>query len=204
MTSPIPFDYNIFYNYYKDTNNLKIDPTPRTSKYFENYKIKYDNKNEKYIEIKGKRVYVKVKPNNKILFSILEESDEPNIYWDDHYHFGIVRDFGYTPRNSTIKQPKIIADAVYFHKTIQDPHNKTRKNCYFLLNQDIRNIQYYDCLESVDGKMGIRFPIETEDYEFIKEIIQRPFIGKKLGGKKRKTVCKKIKRNKTIRKNIKI
>jgi hypothetical protein len=193
MTTPIPFDYDTFYDYYTNLNNLKIDRNRSYVKYYflkkekdiRNSKIILIRKRKsgKYIEINNTRLYVEFlnNYNKSIIFSILRESEEPGVFWDDHFHFGIHDRF------------KNYNNVIYFHKTTQnkESRNKDSNNCYFLSGQNIEDIKDYDCLQTVSDIMNDHFPLAADDFTYIKEIIQRPFIGKRLGGKKRKTIRKK-------------
>lgn len=187
---PLIFDYNTFYNYYKDPSNINIDLNPPIFRYFKRHRIFTAIKNNYIILKDGTRIYIDNSSTGGILFTIYDPSDLNN--WDNHFHFGIESNF--SCRNPACTD----SSAIYFHKTIQSTNGKIPKNCYFRVNQNIENIEDIDCLETTSNKMRNRFPIGSKDLEFIKEIIQRPF-KPHFGGKTRKNIILR-KRRKTKRK----
>lgn len=178
MSTPIIFNYNTFFDYYTNINNIQIDPNPPLVYYYDRYKLKSKPKSGPYIIIRGKKLYIDIVSmkdkmiDNGLLFSMIKTINGKN--WDDHFHFGIVSGFSKSSRN--LYKTNII----YFHKTTQDVSTceKSRKSCYFVPNQDIRNIELIDCAETNDRKMDSydKFPISTEDFQIIKDIIQKPFL----------------------------
>jgi len=213
MSSPIRFDYNTFYNYYTNRNNIQIDSTPPLVYYYDRYKLKSKQKQGSYINIRGKKFYIDILPmkgkmiHNGLLFSIVKLINGK--YWDDHFHFGIENNFSKPSRNMNR------IDIIYFHKTTQDVtnHEKHQRNCYFVPDQDIRNIELIDCIETTSSKISSndKFPISTEDFQIIKDIIQKPFLhhfpplspktGGKLSRKKNSRRKKFIYKRKTHRLN---
>ena len=103
--------------------------------------------------------------------------------WDTHYNFAVSSNFFKPSRKIYDK-----INAIYFHKTTQTPTEKIHTNCYFFTNQDITNVENIECLESERSKISDsdRFPMTGADFAIIREIIQRPFIGERFGGKTRR------------------
>jgi hypothetical protein len=215
MSTPVLFDYNKFYNFY--TNNVIWEHNPPWVNYIDRFKVNTKQKQGRFIHIQGKKIYIDTVPmsgdmlSDGLIFSILR--DVNGKLWDDHFYFGIKNGARY-------HRPSI----VFFHKTIQDTVTPQKKptNCYFPPDQDIRNIEIIDCINSTTGsKMASndKFPITTDDFKIIKMIIQMPFMTllrapspsntrtskTSSGGKKYR--CKSNKRirnvNKTIRKRCK-
>jgi len=144
--------------------------------------------------INGTKIYVdaldpKIK---KVIFTIYDPNDVH--YWDHHFHFGIRNNFSNNDNNLHK------TDVIYFHKTSQDPKNKSQKNCYFTLDVNIDDIGNIKCVQQKNDRMKKKF--SNEDLKLIKGIIRLPFGIPATGGKPRnKTsknrLCKKP--NKTIR-----
>lgn len=189
--SPLPqliFDYRRFFNYYK--NNAKTCENPPIVKYYDEGEL-YDDEptSNKYITIDGKNVYITVLPVNfakgrhvEALLFITPTLVNGEL-WDVHYHFGI-RKNDFTNKNRSLKK----INAVYFHKTARYMKDKQHTNCYFFTNQDITNVENIDCLETKNSKIssGDKFPMTGADFAIIREIIQRPFVGERFGGKTRR------------------
>lgn len=97
MTTPFIFDYNQFYDYYKNAANLSVDKKPpityyylrHNDKLFANYRLKH------YITIDNKRYYVTT-TRDRVMFTFPQLIDGK--YWDFHYHFGINPGFKYERR----------------------------------------------------------------------------------------------------------
>jgi hypothetical protein len=91
-------------------------------------------------------------------------------------------------------------NAVYFHKTSQQFIDKKQTRCYFFTNQDINNVENIECLETKNSKIssGDKFPMTGPDFAIIREIIRRPFVGERFGGKtrRRKTSRKQTRKRK--------
>ena len=72
---------------------------------------------------------------------------------------------------------KKFIEAIYFHKTIQDPeHNsKDAKRCYYYpkMDIDINNFKEMECIQSNDKMENMYVSV---DLAYIKEIISRPFL----------------------------
>lgn len=118
-------------------------------------------------------------PRNIVPLDMIPSADRSSIagriiYWDNHYHF-LQGTANYIHSHHTRTVPNNYS--IVFHKTIQNPGQKTHVNCYFRINQDIRNIEDINCLQSKNDKMKNKFPIGSMDFELIREIIQRPFRG---------------------------
>jgi hypothetical protein len=110
MTSFI-FNYNTFYNYYTNRNNLFTDT--RVNKPLLNLFLNEPSPNivqststttcsDKFITIGvgvggtgGIGVYIKQRPNRTLLFTIPTKIN--GVYWDFHYHFGITYFSGNRP-----------------------------------------------------------------------------------------------------------
>jgi hypothetical protein len=86
------FDYNIFYNFYTDTNNLNTN--------FSNHLVYYYGKNNEqpiskplppfHIVIKNEMLYIDWNlndPNKNLYFSIPWYKNGK--YWDNHFHFAL-------------------------------------------------------------------------------------------------------------------
>jgi hypothetical protein len=188
MTSFI-FNYNNFYNYYTNPNNLFTD-SRNNKPILNHYRLEYITGQtpiptqcpNQFITIGvgirgsgGVGVYIQILPNRKLLFTIPTEINGQ--YWDYHYHFG---------RASFYNKGNLI----FFHKTIQDPNANTKSvsRCYFHDNLTIQNVEDIICEQETIRKMSQKFPFHhLRDIEIIKEIISRPFLGiVNLGGSKNK------------------
>lgn len=199
----INFDINKFLSYYKDTTNpdIQIDPTQLvTHFYIKNSKNKYievsNPLSQRFITINEEKLYItnyidKYKVEH-ILFTIPTEIN--GILWDFHYHFGLKKN--YISQRSTRTSDNRIG-AIFFHKTIQDPINKERTSidCHFHRKIDLTNVSRIKCVSHPTNRMSDEFPITSEDYMYIEEILRRPFIGIKRGGRIRKSVKKRKSRN---------
>ena len=187
MSSPVLFDYNQFFNYYK--NNAKTCKNPPILKYYKNRIPHSKQTSKKYITINGKNVYIIVLPadpsQGRLVDALLFIT--PTLVngelWDVHYHFGIRDDF------TKEKRDLYNINAVYFHKTYYSTYkDKEHTNCYFFTNQDITNVENIECLETKNSKIssGDKFPLTGPDFAIIREIIRRPFVGERFGGKTRR------------------
>ena len=201
MSNIIQFDYDIFYNYYTDPVNLEKNKKKTTIWYYKNtphpnQKAVFSKISNKHITINNTILYVK-KKGSGFLFTIPKKIN--NKWWDFHYHFGKRNDF----RNLNVKNKSDTTDenetVVYFHKTTQDPelNGKDIKNCYYYpkIEIDMNNFENLQCLQR-GNKMSELFM--SDDFVYIKEIINRPFLEKKestIGGKGRKTRRKNKKIN---------
>jgi len=197
--SNFQFDYDTFYKYYTNDDNIKTkDMTPKEIWFYRHSNSEEPEKDilsNKYILVNGIEVFIsKSKENNdkdELFFTIPTEIE--NKLWDIHFHFG--KD-SITPPNkkyrSTEENKNGQIDIVFFHKTIQEPekNGKGRKNCYYHQNMKIDNFGKIICLQATNSKMDEIFPPDEEDFSLIKEIISRPFppLYKK---KKRKKTNKK-------------
>jgi hypothetical protein len=190
MTTPIIFDFGTFYKYYTNKNNVRTSTTPLTLQYYDNFVVKSKKKSGKFIVINGNNFYIDILPKNvasdRITDAVLFTTPTliNGALWDTHYHFGVRRNFTKKSRNIHNK-----INAVYFHKTTQTPTRKLLSNCYFFTNQDITNVENIECLESGTGSRisgNDKFPMTGPDFAIIREIIQRPFLGVRFGGKTRK------------------
>ena len=178
MSNTIHFDYDIFYNYYTDTNNLEYIKTPPDSYYYPNNQDKIPTQKQLshyFITINNTKIFIEPHGKNGFLFTIPEEID--NKLWDNHFHFGKEKNFELFNKKTRQKNnnQRYIA-AVYFHKTIQNPeeNKKDAKRCYYYpkMQMDMDKFEEMECIQSSD-EMNKIFP--KEDLVFIKEIIQRPF-----------------------------
>ena len=179
MSSPIIFDYDVFFKYYTNPRNpwINVDPKPPRLRVYKYHRPTVITKSGLYIIINGQKIYIDVLPKDtsqngitdRVLFTIPTLMDD-GYYWDVHYQFGIRDKFTKTDRD--LYNGKV----VYFHKSDKTSLRKNRDNCYYLTNQDITNIENIECLESNTGNMGKKFPITETDFPIIKEIIQRPFL----------------------------
>jgi hypothetical protein len=104
--------------------------------------------------------------NDGLLFTIPTQIDDK--LWDFHFHFG----------KTTIQRNKKDIKVVFFHKTIQDPqkNGKVRDNCYFPQKMKIKDIAEIICVQEKNSKMGEKFLEDTDDFNYIKEILSRPFL----------------------------
>jgi hypothetical protein len=187
VISPLIFDYGVFLNYYK--NNVKTSKNPPILKYTNKGGVFSKPTSNKYIFIGGNKVYISILPANRspdriadaLLF--ITPTQVNGELWDVHYHFGVRDQF--TNKNRGVKN----INAIYFHKTSQHSTNIKHKNCYFFTNQDITDVENIECLESGTGSRisgNDKFPMTGPDFAIIREIIQRPFLGVRFGGKTRK------------------
>jgi len=178
MSNTIQFDYDIFYNYYTDTDNLEYIKKPPDSYYYPNNRDKIPTQKQLshyFITINNTKIYIEPHGKNGFFFTIPEEID--NKLWDNHFHFGKEKNFELFNKKTRQKNnnQKYIA-AVYFHKTIQNPeeNKKDAKRCYYYpkMQMDMDKFEEIECIQSSD-EMNKIFP--KEDLVFIKEIIRRPF-----------------------------
>lgn len=203
------FDYQTFFRYYTNPQNVTREPLPRPRIQFfhNNTGIIYDDSlGDTSITIHGVKYYIKLYPKKGIQFTLPTTIPDVSGEWDFHYHFGT--------RIINAKNKYIFpngqknTNVVYFHKTVQLPHvtNKDHANCFFLPNvpiDDISLIPDIDCIQTVDSKMVNRFPLGSEDLAVITELIRRPFYGRQYGGRRKtKKVyqkgARKTKRRRTL------
>ena len=106
MSNSFQFDYDIFYNYYTNDDNLETDTTEKYTNYYPKTYSKIPKKeklSDKFIWINNKKVHItKFIENGKnaLLFS-LPPKENTSERWDDHFHFGI-------DHNIEIKDPLIL------------------------------------------------------------------------------------------------
>ena len=178
MSNIIQFDYDIFYDYYKNQSNLEKNNKNTIIWYYTtaphpNQQPVFSNLSNTHITINNNIVYVKQKGSG-FLFTIPKKIN--NKWWDFHYHFGKRNDF----RKMNVKHNSDDNDenktVVYFHKTTQDPELKGKdiKNCYYYpkIEIDMDNFENIQCLQR-GNKMRELYTLE--DFVYIKEIISRPF-----------------------------
>lgn len=201
--SNFQFDYDTFYNYYTNDDNIKTKDMSPKEIWF--YRHSYSEEPEKdilsnkYILVNGTEVFIsKSKENNdndELFFTIPTEIE--NKLWDIHFHFGKDK---ITPPNKKYRSTEANnngqIDVVFFHKTIQQPekNGKDRKNCYYHQNMQIDNFGKIICLQATNSKMDEIFPPDEHDFSLIKEIISRPFQQPVYKKKKRKKTNKKSSR----------
>ena len=182
MSNSFYFDYDIFYNYYTESSNLETDK--QFSKiniwYYASTQSREPTKtklSQKYITINNTKIHIR-KLGDSLLFTIPTEIGDK--LWDFHFRFG----------KTIIVKNNENHPAVYFHKTIQKPIEKSKENtnCYYpqKINIDINSFQDMKCLQRDYYMRELYTP---EDFVFIKEIISRPFLNLKVStaGKSRKT-----------------
>jgi hypothetical protein len=190
MSDTFQFDYDIFYKYYINNSNIQNFNKQQPIAYFyvknkktNKIELSQDILSKKYIKINDVNVHIKRIGENELLFSIPKKIN--NILWDDHFHFG--KDDNYT---SYSKRNKDIHSVVFFHKTIQIPeeNNKKTTGCYYnpLTEIELNNFENMECIQRGNKMRELYTP---EDFVYIKEIISRPFLDKKVStaGKSRKT-----------------
>lgn len=187
----IKFNLNKFLNYYKDPNNPHIYTEPNqltTSYYYTNKIIKRGPLSQRYIRINGEKLYITTYIKHgieHILFTIPKNVN--GVLWDDHYHFGL--NVQYPSMRKTRKTHNV--RAIFFHKTIQLPNgnkgSKTSKKCFFYDNIPLKYISRVKCVSDGTKRMKDIFPITSDDYLYIHEIIRRPFYEVKKGGLRKKT-----------------
>jgi hypothetical protein len=170
MSNTIQFDYDIFYNYYTDTDNLEYIKNPPDSYYYPNNRDKIPKQKQLshyFITINNTKIYIEPHGKNGFFFTIPEEID--NKLWDNHFHFGKEKNFELFNKKTRQKNnnQKYIA-AVYFHKTIQNPeeNKKDAKRCYYYpkMEMDMDKFEEIECIQSSD-EMNKIFP--KEDLVFI-------------------------------------
>ena len=187
------FDYDTFYNYYTNANNVTRDPRPPRVKFYDDNNPQYmeNSAGSTYITINGTRYYITIMRRKKdmlkngILFVLPTAIPGHSGLWGFHYHFGM-KQIDKTSNKSIAPPGNKKLNVVYFHKTTQIPQitNKKQDNCYFLTNQSIDDIAAIDCLETKDSKMTRSTLIA--DLPVIQELIRRPFYGVQYGGGKRR------------------
>jgi len=181
MSNSFQFDYDIFYNYYTNDDNLETDTTEKYTNYYPKTYSKIPNReklSDKFIWINNKKVHItKFIENGKnaLLFS-LPPKENTSKRWDDHFHFGI-------DHNIEIKDPdtnqKVKITGVYFHKTIQHPEKGGGKeliHCFFPpkmeINRDMKNFEEMKCLQRGYNMNQL---YDKRDFLYLNEIISRPF-----------------------------
>jgi hypothetical protein len=216
---PVIFNMRTFLNYYKDPANpdIFIDPNPPITKYYKTKDILETKQLEpQYITIDGQKIYIKnyvtyvkdkksksnkAKRYEKILFSIPTEINGE--LWDFHYHFGLSKEL--QSKRKTRKSSGNIT-GIYFHKTIQEPNlnNKDQINCYFENGIEIEDISDIKCFSHETHRMKNKFPITSDDFKYLQEIIRRPFYGVTVaGGRKRAIKYMRTRRTKKKRFSLK-
>ena len=206
-----PFNFQTFFNYYIDPNNVNQEPLPRpTIQFFHGSRVPHDaSLGDTSVNINGNKYYIKVYPHvpGKTLSGGLQFT-RPTVFhdasgiWDTHYHFG-VRDIDVkVPHNKKGKR-KITTKirVIYFHKTVQRPGIKEKRhiNCFFLDNQSIDPITIIpdiECKQTEKTTMKDLFPLGTEDLAVIGELIRRPFYGAHYGGKRYRNATTNKRRSK--------
>lgn len=171
------FNYDTFYKYYTTESHLETDnSSPKEIWYY----LKVCSRNQQpeqsflsphFITVNNTKIYISKMgdENNKndgLLFTIPTQIDDK--LWDFHFHFG----------KTTIQRNKTDINVVFFHKTIQDPqkNGKVRDNCYFPQKMKIKDIAEIICVQEKNSKMGEKFLEGTDDFNYIKEILSRPFL----------------------------
>lgn len=203
----IKFNLNKFLNYYTDPNNPHIytDTNQLTTSYFYTHKIiKTEPLSQRYIRINGKKLYITHYIKNgtdHILFTTPKNVN--GALWDDHYHFGL--DVNYPSKRYTRKSKTATVRAIFFHKTIQIPKGKNKgrkksRKCYFYDNIPLKYIARVKCVSDGTKRMNHVFPVTSDDYLYIHEIIRRPFYEVKKGGYKKTQRIKMNVLNRTKRK----
>jgi hypothetical protein len=191
------FDYSRFYNFYTDRQNLILDPITTDVYYFLDIPRPTVSTPEKtinsdyYMTISGNKIYVSQIVNGDILFTI------PNLIngfvYADHYHFGLDMRNDKSVLNTSVGT----VPTVFFHKTIQLPQplsktgGKDTVHCWFRNGTIIVDVKDIICTQQKTGKMNKKFPFPqtfTTDFEFLQEILTRPFLGIQNQGGGNKTV----------------
>ena len=180
-----PFNFQTFFNYYIDPNNVNQEPLPRpTIQFFHGSRVPHDaSLGDTSVNINGNKYYIKVYPHvpGKTLSGGLQFT-RPTVFhdasgiWDTHYHFGV--------RDIDVKVP---------HK------EKRHINCFFLDNQSIDPITIIpdiECKQTEKTTMKDLFPLGTEDLAVIGELIRRPFYGAHYGGKRYRNATTNKRRSK--------
>jgi len=175
------FNYDTFYKYYTTESNLETDNlSPKEIWYYlkvcsRTQQPEQSFLSQRFITVHNTKIYISKigDENNKndgLLFTIPTQIDDK--LWDFHFHFG----------KTTIQRNKKDINVVFFHKTIQDPqkNGKVRENCYFPQKMKINNIADIICVQEKNSKMGKKFMEDTDDFNYIKEILSRPFLKPKL------------------------
>jgi len=222
LYGPVNFDYNEFLRYYKEPQNYTVDITQNITKNyyskprFNNKKSTKKNKkgyrlntrplSQNFIRVNGKKIYITFIGSNdsEILFTTPIQ-DASGVWWDDHFHFGLNSSF----KSKRITQNNRKLNAIFFHKTIQDPSNNESiaKHCHFEDNIDLKQIDVEDfkCHDDRKHIMSNAFPADSEDFAILKEIIQRPFLHPNIpggiGGKRRRRIISKTRRRAQRRSN---
>ena len=219
MSNTIQFDYDIFYNYYTNDDHLKINKTKQEIQYYTKTFSKepvIKTVSNNYILIDNDRVYVtklvekdKDIEKKELLFSIPNKENALDKS-DNHFHFGI--DINGEIYDKNLKQT-ITMPIIFFHKTIQHPEKggKEMINCYFHPKMEM-NMNTFEDMKCLQRGYKMRELYTKQDFIYIKEIINRPFL-KSLENNKKKTFLealtgkggtkKKTRRNrrKSVRRN---
>jgi hypothetical protein len=188
------FDFNTFYNYYINVTNLLHDPTTIAISYFTHNPRptistpSLKSNSNYYITIGGGiiRVYITVLldyngqplPSKNLLFTIPTLIN--NIYYDNHYHFGLQQ---IDERTILLNPIYKKIPSIFFHKTIQLPPplstgGKNTMHCWFRDNISISKVEDIICTQERSSQIKNKFPWDFQrDVEFISEILSRPFLG---------------------------
>ena len=189
------FNYLQFFNYYANSANLKHDISNANLKvhyYLDHpYPITIPQQVPNasshpvnYVEILGKRVYVKINKGCLYFSSIKFEN---GLLWDNHFHVGL-RQMEDRAEKKKFSAPVNIT-VVFFHKTTQmvKECGKKHKNCYIKdgTTVDVRNIALLRCVQTTHDFMQTQFP-DAKEQKIIGEIMSRPWLGIQCGGQTRK------------------
>lgn len=186
-TMSIKFDYDVFYQYYTNINNLLIDNNPPITFFYIRTNVLDSNETSPrfFIYINNIAVYITYlsKHKQEILFSIPTIIN--NKVYDNHYHFGIEKKDERTKLFNLPEKPQKNIDTIYFHKSTQVPSisDKERKDCWFRNGTHITDVSDIICTQLMSCKMRDKFNFDC-DLAYINEIISRPFLNN--GGRKRR------------------
>lgn len=192
------FNYNIFYNYYKNHSNLLKTSDNVSVKYYRNIATGYQQIPEKttlsknYIVVGTNKIYVSELSNQNLLFTIPVEINGE--LWDTHYHFVLGK---IIPTEKTIKKHTPVMDVIKLHKTVQHPEKHTKENlfCFYEKTTRFTNLTDFSSMKCAQSNGTMQSVFSQEDLEIIYNIIKRPFLSTR-GGRKNMN----IKQTKTINK----
>ena len=204
-TEPIVnFNIRTFLDYYNDRTNPNVfkDPKPpKTLFYDKNNNVRRKRLKPEYIIINGEKLYITYYIDDEdvehMLFTIPTYINKK--LWDIHYHFGVDKKIKSLRKTRKSNKP---LEAVFFHKTIQipDENKKYFIRCYFENGIEINDIKDIKCVSDRTNRMRDEFPITSDDFMYLQEIIRRPFYGVSVSGGVRRIMKKYNKKRVTRRK----
>lgn len=168
------FDYDTFFEYYTNSDNLLFSRTNQTLYY---YKKEYDlyekTISDFSVDVRGVKLYVSWNVRKRDLYFSMPREIDGHL-WDDHFHFA------YSSSYTNAYRKNYGVPMISFSKTLQVPathtkNNKTHKCNFRDKEEDLRAIQEILCTNHTrETKMSEK--LSLQDLQILNEILTRPFV----------------------------